>query len=95
MRRRRVLLLVGAGLSLVLISIPLWRVTRSADCSGRGHIELQPRGGVPCDPRLYLPFGDLALGLVILGGAACLIIFASKSSPPRRRRRRLRFDDDD
>lgn len=73
MRRHRVLLLVGAGLSLVLISIPLWRVTRSADCSGRGQIDLQPPGGIPCDPRLYLPFGDLALGVLILGVAALLV----------------------
>jgi hypothetical protein len=70
---RKFLLLVGAGLSLVLVSIPLWRVTRAADCSGRGQIELQPHGGAPCDPRLYLPFGDLALGLVILGGIALLV----------------------
>jgi hypothetical protein len=64
--RRSILLLVGSGLGLLLISLPLWSVTRTSDCTGEIVSESHP-STVPCDPRLHLPFGDLALVIELLG----------------------------
>ena len=69
--RRAFLALLGVGIALILLALPLWRVTRTARCSGSGVSERAP-SGVPCDPRLYLPFGDLALGITVVGLFAIL-----------------------
>ena len=65
--RRLSTTLIGLGLAAALISIPLWHVTRS-DASGC-HIHHTS----PCDPREYLPFGNVAFGLTPFG------IFVSSS----------------
>jgi hypothetical protein len=59
--RRVTLWLVLVGGAVLLASGPLWHVVRS-DWSGC-------RAG-PCDARLVLPFGSLAIVLTVVGGLA-------------------------
>jgi hypothetical protein len=60
--RRTTAWLAGVGVASLLIAIPLWHVER-ADASGCAT-------GVPCDPRVYLPYGNLAAALTLVGTAA-------------------------
>ena len=66
--RRASLILFGLAAGLFLIALPLSHVTRM-DSSGC-------RGGTPCDPAIYLPFGDLALGLSIVAVAGVVVLVA-------------------
>ena len=65
--RRLSTTLIGLGLAAALISIPLWHVTRW-DSSG-----CQIHHTSPCDPREYLPFGNVAFGLTLFGIFAVII----------------------
>jgi hypothetical protein len=69
MRLRWLMALLASGVALLLVSLPLWSSTRSADCRDEIVSESHPSKTV-CDPRLHLPFGDLALIVTILGVVA-------------------------
>jgi hypothetical protein len=72
------LMFVGAG--CVLVALPLWRFERT-DLTGC-------EGGVPCDPRTYLPFGDaagiLTIAALIAIATAVVLLLGSGVSAVRR-----------
>jgi hypothetical protein len=63
--RRAILWLMLVGGAALVAAWPLWHVVRP-DQSGC-------RSGVPCDPRLVLPFGSLATVLTAASGFALLV----------------------
>lgn len=62
--RRVVGVLFVLGTASLLAAIPLWHVTRQ-DVS-------MCQAGVPCDPLVFLPYGNLAAVLTLLGIAVIL-----------------------
>ncbi|MGZ4149355.1 MAG: hypothetical protein ACXVQJ_04890 [Actinomycetota bacterium] len=60
--RRAIAWLAAVGVGTLLLAIPLWHVER-IDMSGC-------TAGVPCDPRVYLPYGNVAAALTVLGTLA-------------------------
>ena len=57
--RRAWVVLLALGIASILVAIPLWHITRQ-DTSGC-------QSGVPCDPRLLLPYGGPATVLTLFG----------------------------
>ena len=61
---------LGIGVAALLIAIPLWHVTRSDSSACQIH------NTYPCDPRQYLPYGTVAVGLTVFGIMAVLTTVA-------------------
>ena len=60
--RRAMAWVAGVGVASLLLAIPLWHVER-ADTSGCA-------AGVPCDPRISLPYANLAAAFTVVGTVA-------------------------
>ena len=63
--RRAVALVLGVGVGLIVVAVPLGHVTRWTGCESPITF--------PCDPVPFSPYGNLAAGLTLVGVLAILV----------------------